>query len=257
MPKVECKFKGRKLKACDNCRKRKKACIGGKVGIEPCGYCTNSEKECSYVSLMEKDPSSSSAYYNDVDASPPGDQSSLLENVNILRDDQTSLLENVNISRDNIYANLQTNVLQSQCLVGPLLLTVDLQLLASDQTNSQTFPRLPGPINIKISEDYQCSVNSPYTASQTQFDQPLDQYSGNSEYQAYHGVDHQYLNYMAYHQIDRYPNSRSESSRYVMGLIYKSVRKLREDTMRSNVHSPNVSVWPAVHNEIIRDTLKK
>ncbi|CAG8766108.1 25974_t:CDS:2, partial [Dentiscutata erythropus] len=110
------------------------------------------------------DPSSSSAYYNDVNACPSGvHQSPALDNTNISQGDQIN----------NLHANLQTNELQGQFLVGPLLLTVKLQLLTSDvdPTSPQTFPQLPGPINITISEDHQCLVYSQYTTSQTQLDQ--------------------------------------------------------------------------------------
>ncbi|CAG8476823.1 3899_t:CDS:2 [Dentiscutata heterogama] len=39
----------RKVAACDICRDRKKRCVGGKVGEEPCEYCSKNKKDCSYI----------------------------------------------------------------------------------------------------------------------------------------------------------------------------------------------------------------
>ncbi|CAG8781736.1 20161_t:CDS:2, partial [Cetraspora pellucida] len=41
----------RKKNACNNCRSRKKKCVGGKIGEESCKYCSKNNKICSYVEM--------------------------------------------------------------------------------------------------------------------------------------------------------------------------------------------------------------
>ncbi|CAG8505495.1 11743_t:CDS:2 [Dentiscutata erythropus] len=46
---LEMKEGKRKAAACDICHGRKKRCVGGKIGEEPCEYCSENKKDCSYI----------------------------------------------------------------------------------------------------------------------------------------------------------------------------------------------------------------